>query len=365
MYLKNLTVLGFKSFADKTSLNFMPGVTAIVGPNGCGKSNVSDAIRWVLGEQSAKALRGGEMADVIFNGTDGRKPLGMAEVSLTIGGVDEENLHAAGVEMAYNEVTLTRRVFRDGGSEYFINKTSCRLKDVQQLFMGTGVGRTSYSIMAQGNITQILSSKPEDRRMIFEEAAGITKYKSQKREALRKLEATEQNLVRVADLVREVKRQIGSLQRQAGKARRYKQLSQEMQHLDTQLARHQFDVLQSEILELQNQAEKLREEIEGGSANVLRAEDEIGQLRERLSELEHSIATMQQRGLELKGEADRHESRIQFNEERLAEIESQNSKALAEITQAEERRNAASDELTGIAEKLLASEASVAQQRET
>ena len=195
MYLKNLTVLGFKSFADKTSLNFQPGVTAIVGPNGCGKSNVSDAIRWVLGEQSAKALRGGEMADVIFNGTDGRKPLGMAEVSLTIGGVDDENLHAAGVEMAYNEVTITRRVFRDGGSEYFINKTPCRLKDIQQFFMGTGVGRTSYSIMAQGNITQILSSKPEDRRMIFEEAAGITKYKSQKKEALRKLEYTEQNLL--------------------------------------------------------------------------------------------------------------------------------------------------------------------------
>ena len=195
MYLKNLTVLGFKSFADKTSLNFQPGVTAIVGPNGCGKSNVSDAIRWVLGEQSAKALRGGEMADVIFNGTDGRKPLGMAEVSLTIGGVDGEHLMAAGVEVTYNEVTVTRRVFRDGGSEYFINKTPCRLKDIQQLFMGTGVGRTSYSIMAQGNITQILSSKPEDRRMIFEEAAGITKFKSQKKESLRKLETTDQNLL--------------------------------------------------------------------------------------------------------------------------------------------------------------------------
>ncbi len=167
MYLKNLTVLGFKSFADRTSLNFQPGVTAIVGPNGCGKSNVSDAIRWVLGEQSAKALRGGEMADVIFNGTDSRKSLSMAEVSLTIGGVDDEHLSAAGVEIAYNEVTLTRRVFRDGSSEYYLNKTPCRLKDIQQLFMGTGVGRTSYSIMAQGNITQILSSKPEDRRHDF------------------------------------------------------------------------------------------------------------------------------------------------------------------------------------------------------
>src|SRR5579859_2754544 len=337
MYLKNLTVLGFKSFANKTALNFQPGVTAIVGPNGCGKSNVSDAIRWVLGEQSAKALRGGEMADVIFNGTDGRKPLGMAEVSLTIGGVDAEHLVAAGVELSYDEVTVTRRVFRDGGSEYFINKTPCRLKDVQQLFMGTGVGRTSYSIMAQGNITQILSSKPEDRRMIFEEAAGITKYKAQKKEALRKLEYTEQNLLRVADLVREVKRQIGSLQRQAGKARRYKQISVELQHLDTQLARHQFDVLQAEISAKQAAAEKLRSEIEQVSADVLRCEDEITQLRERLSELEHQIGVLQQRGLELKGEIERHESRIQFNEERLRELASQNTRALADITQAEER----------------------------
>src|SRR5262245_7561244 len=289
MYLKNLTVLGFKSFADKTSLNFQPGVSAIVGPNGCGKSNVSDAIRWVLGEQSAKALRGDEMADVIFNGTDGRKPLGLAEVSLTIGGVDEDHLTAAGVEMAYNEVTVTRRVFRDGGSEYFINRTSCRLKDIQQLFMGTGVGRTSYSIMAQGNITQILSSKPDDRRVVFEEAAGITKFKAQKRESLRKLEYTEQNLLRVQDLIREVKRQIGSLQRQEGKARRYKQIMQELQHLDTQLARHQFDLLQAEIAEKQTLSDKLRSEIEQYSENVLRGEEQILQLRAALAELEEEI----------------------------------------------------------------------------
>jgi chromosome segregation protein len=363
MYLKNLTLFGFKSFADKTALNFQPGVTAIVGPNGCGKSNVSDAIRWVLGEQSAKALRGGEMADVIFNGTDGRKPMGMGEVSLTLGDVDGENLRAAGVEVTYDEVTLTRRIFRDGASEYFLNRTSCRLKDIQQLFMGTGIGRTSYSILAQGHITQILSSKPEDRRMIFEEAAGITKFKSQKRESLRKLEYTEQNLLRVADLIREVKRQIGSLQRQAGKARRYKQISAELQHLDTQLARHQFDVLQAEISEKQSAVEKLRNEIEQGSADVLRFESEIAQLRERLSELEHEIAAMQQRGLELKGETDRHESRIQFNEERLREIAAQNAKALADITQAEERCRAAQEELKAVAEKLSASEAALAEHR--
>ena len=365
MYLKNLTVLGFKSFADKTSLNFQPGVTAIVGPNGCGKSNVSDAVRWVLGEQSAKALRGGEMADVIFNGTDGRKPMGMAEVSLTIGGVDAENLTAAGVELAYNEVTLTRRVFRDGNSEYFINRTPCRLKDVQQLFMGTGVGRTSYSIMAQGNITQILSSKPEDRRMIFEEAAGITKYKSQKRESLRKLEYTEQNLLRVADLIREVKRQIGSLQRQAGKARRYKQIQVELQHLDTQLARHQLDVLLSEINEKQSAADALRNEVETGSADVLRLEDELGQLRSRLADLEHEISATQQRSVQLKSEHDHHESRIQFNEERLRELVDQNSKANTDITQAEERSRVTGEELAGLQQRLSLSESTLKQHQQS
>ncbi|MCO5053629.1 MAG: chromosome segregation protein SMC [Verrucomicrobiae bacterium] len=363
MYLKNLTVLGFKSFADKTALNFQPGVTAIVGPNGCGKSNVSDAIRWVLGEQSAKALRGGEMADVIFNGTDGRKPLGMAEVSLTIGGVDEEQLRAAGVELTYNEVTVTRRVFRDGGSEYFINRTPCRLKDVQQLFMGTGMGKTSYSIMAQGNITQILSSKPEDRRLIFEEAAGITKYKSQKREALRKLEATEQNLLRVQDLIREVKRQIGSLQRQAGKARRYKQLQAELQHLDTQLARHQLDVLLEEIREGQAKSDQLRNDLETESAAVARGEDEIVQLRERLAELEQQMSVTQQRGLELKSEMDRHENRAQFNEQRIAELAQQNTQATSDITEAEERRGLARHELTSVQERLAASEIALAQHR--
>ena len=352
MYLKNLTVLGFKSFADKTSLNFQPGVTAIVGPNGCGKSNVSDAVRWVLGEQSAKALRGGEMADVIFNGTDHRKPLGMAEVSLTIGGVDQENLKASGIDLSYDEVTLTRRVFRDGGSEYFLNKTPCRLKDIQQLFMGTGVGRTSYSIMAQGNITQILSSKPDDRRLVFEEAAGITKFKSQKKEALRKLEQTDQNLLRVDDLIKEVKRQIGSLQRQAGKARRYKQLLQELQHLDTQLARHQFDVLQAEIHDRTQRSDALRTQIETSSEEVLRCEDEILQLRTRMSALEQEISLTQQQGIELKGQIERNESRVHFNEQRLEELESQHGKALAEIAQAEERIAVSEAELRIVEQRL-------------
>lgn len=365
MYLKNLTLLGFKSFCDKTTLNFQRGVSAIVGPNGCGKSNVSDAVRWVLGEQSAKALRGAEMADVIFKGADGRKPLGMAEVSLTLGGMDAEHLRAAGVEIPYHEVTLTRRVFRDGGSEYFINRVPCRLRDIQQLFMGTGVGRTSYSIMAQGNITQLLSSKPEDRRLVFEEAAGITKFKAQKRESLRKLESTEQNLLRISDLVREVKRQIGSLQRQAGKARRYRALQTELQHLDTQLARHQFDVWQGEIRARESAAEQLREEIEAANQRVAQSESEIAALRGQLSELEHRISTAQQRGLELKAESERHESRIQFNEERLQELAAQNEKAFADIAQAEERRHVAAEELAAVQQRLAAAESARQRQQET
>lgn len=363
MYLKNLAAFGFKSFAEKTTLAFQPGLTAIVGPNGCGKSNVADAIRWVLGEQSAKALRGGEMTDVIFNGTDGRKPLGLAEVSLTLGGVDQEHLKAAGVELGYDEVTITRRVFRNAGSEYFINKTPCRLKDIQQLFAGTGVGRASYSIMAQGNITQILSSRPEDRRLVFEEAAGITRFKAQKREALRKLEGTEQNLVRVADLIREVKRQIISLQRQAGKARRYKQFMAELQHLDTQLARHQYDVAQGEIRDGQERIEQMRAEIEACSGEVVRGEDEVSHLRNRLAELDHAISESQRRGLELKAEAERHEHRIQYNEERLRELADQNAKALADIAEAEERRQTAERDLAAAAERLALAESRLGELR--
>ena len=364
MHLKNLTVLGFKSFADKTSLNFEPGITAIVGPNGCGKSNVADAIRWVLGEQSAKALRGGEMADVIFNGTDKRKAYGMAEVSLTLSDVDEEQLKAAGVDLSFSEITVTRRVLRDGGSEYYINKTQCRLRDIQQLFMGTGVGRASYSIMAQGNITQLLSSKPEDRRIVFEEAAGITKFKAQKREALRKLDHTDQNLLRVADLVGEVKRQIGSLQRQAGKAKRYKQVQTELQLLETQLARHEYDILQNEIQDRHSACEGLQQQYEESSQFVLKNEEEIRQLRSRLAELDAEISASQQKGMELKNQADRHEGRIQFNRERLVELEHQNERALSEISQSEGRKLEVEAELEALAHSLASADQGLQQKRD-
>src|ERR1700694_1980182 len=241
MYLQSLELIGFKSFAHKTVLNFHPGVTAIVGPNGCGKSNVLDAVRWVLGEQSAKALRGGGMADVIFNGTDTRKPVGFGEVSLTFTNCGSE----LGVD--WHDVRVTRRVYRAGNSEYLLNKTPCRLRDIQALFADTGIARAAYSMMEQGKIDMVLSSRPEDRRMVFEEAAGITKYKAQKREALRKLEATEANLLRIGDIIKEVKRQIGSLQRQAGKARRYQALHADLRVLETHHARKQLDALEAEL----------------------------------------------------------------------------------------------------------------------
>ena len=241
MHLQSLELFGFKSFADKTVLNFHEGVTAIVGPNGCGKSNVLDAVRWVLGEQSAKSLRGDEMADVIFNGSETRKPIGFAEVSLTFTDCAEE----LGID--WHDVRVTRRVYRDGNSEYLLNKTSCRLRDIQSLFADTGIARSAYSMMEQGKIDMVLSSRPEDRRAVFEEAAGVTKYKTQKREALRKLEATEANLLRIGDVIKEVKRQIGSLQRQAGKARRYQGLLVDLRTLDTHHSRKQFDSLQTEL----------------------------------------------------------------------------------------------------------------------
>src|SRR4051812_6363022 len=280
MYLKSLELFGFKSFAPRTVMNFHRGVTCVVGPNGCGKSNVLDAIRWVLGEQSAKALRGGEMSDVIFSGTDSRQALGMAEVSMCFAECEQE------LGLDWNEVTITRRVYRDGGSEYFLNKTPCRLKDIHQLFMDTGIGRSAYSIMEQGKIDAILSSKPEDRRAIFEEAAGITKYKSQKKEALRKLEATEANLVRLDDIIKEVKRQIGSLQRQAGKARRYQALVSDLKTLETHNAKRQWDVYDQKGTEMGVELAALIEQQELSETEIERQENEVAIQRAALQEIE-------------------------------------------------------------------------------
>ena len=290
MYLKALKLHGFKSFADPTTLRFEPGVTAIVGPNGCGKSNIADSIRWVLGEQSAKALRGGKMQDVIFEGVDTRKPAQLCEVSLLLTDCEKQ------LGSEFHEIEITRRVYRDGQSEYAFNGQACRLKDIQKLFMDTGIGRTSYSIMAQGQIDQILSSKPEERRAVFEEAAGITKYKSQRREAMNKLALTDQNLARVADVVGEVGRQIGSLRRQAAKAVRYKRLNHRLRHLSLAWSGFHHSqltatlaALEADVTTLRAEADSRRSSREGQEIALEEKKGHRSRLNQRVQDAQQAV----------------------------------------------------------------------------
>ena len=313
MYLKQIELTGFKSFADKTRLQFEPGMIAIVGPNGCGKSNVSDAIRWVLGEQRPTALRCAKMPDVVFNGTDTRKPLGLAEVSITFS--DCEGL----LDTEFNEVTITRRVFRSGEGQYFINKTPCRLKDIHRLFMGTGIGTTSYSVMAQGQIDVILSSRPEDRRAVFEEAAGITKFKADRKEALRKIEQTDANLLRLTDVIREVKRQIGTLQRQAGKAQKYKELRDELRGLDIFLTRRRLAALDIRIRELDTSIHALNEQLVSHQEFVAETEAESSHIHARIHETEEVIADLTEQAAQADNRYIRAQEVIKVNEQRIEE----------------------------------------------
>ena len=222
MYLKRLEMYGFKSFADKTVLEFMPGITTVIGPNGSGKSNISDCIRWILGEQSMKSLRGQKSEDIIFAGTQNRKSLGYAEGSIVIDNTDGK------LPIEYNEVIVTRRIYRSGETGYFINKTPCRLKDILELFMDTGIGKDGYSIIGQGKIDEILSNKSEDRRHIFEEAAGIVKYRVRKNESEKKLEQTKLNLLRINDIVSEIETTIGPLKTQSLIAMKFFDLSERL-----------------------------------------------------------------------------------------------------------------------------------------
>jgi chromosome segregation protein len=333
MHLQSLELFGFKSFADKTIFNFHEGVTAIVGPNGCGKSNLLDAIKWALGEQSAKSLRGGEMADVIFNGTDSRKPVGFAEVSLTFTDC------AAELGVDWHDVRVTRRVYRDGNSEYLLNKTACRLRDIQSLFADTGVARSAYSMMEQGKIDMILSSRPEDRRAVFEEAAGITKYKTQKREALRKLEATEANLLRIGDVIKEVKRQIGSLQRQAGKARRYQALHADLRILDTHHSRKQLDALERDLAACRTEIAKFSDSEQTARGGIDIGENEIGEERHALDKIDVQVAEARAEVQRLQSEIATHRSRIEFNRQRAQELKELIERAGSEIATAEAKRN--------------------------
>jgi chromosome segregation protein len=333
MHLRSLELFGFKSFADKTAFDFHEGVTAIVGPNGCGKSNVLDAIRWVLGEQSAKSLRGGEMADVIFNGTDTRKPLGFAEVSLTFTDCTTE----LGVD--WHDVRVTRRVYRDGNSEYLLNKTQCRLRDIQTLFADTGVARSAYSMMEQGKIDMILSSRPEDRRTVFEEAAGITKYKAQKREALRKLEATEANLLRIGDIIKEIKRQIGSLQRQAGKARRYQALHADLRVLDTHHSRKQLQALETKLGECQREIDRLTESEKESRAKIDSGESDLAAERQHLDKIDAQIADGRAEAQRLQSEIASYRSRIELNKQRAQELNELLERSRGDIAAAESKQS--------------------------
>ncbi len=307
MRIKKIELIGFKSFKDRTVIHFDAGITGIVGPNGCGKSNIVDALMWVMGEMSAKDLRGSQMTDVIFAGAEGYAPMGMCEVSLTL----ENDGGAFPVKyLKHSEIMVTRRLYRNGEGEYFINKESSRLKDVQEIFMDTGAGSKGFSIIAQGMIGKIITAKPEDRRMLIEEAAGITKFKARKKESQRKLQSTDQNLVRLQDIIGELKRQIDSLQRQAQRAERYRNIKNQIEELDLWLSSAQYVELKRAADEAQaifNEAQNM--EVEGEtSLSTLQGQLEILKLQilekektvdEQQTEFFNKQSTVQKKELEI------------------------------------------------------------------
>lgn len=310
MYLKRVELSGFKSFADRTEFEFVPGITAVIGPNGSGKSNITDAIRWVLGEQSAKTLRGAKMEDVIFAGSDSRKPVNYSEVSLTLDNQDRS------LDMEYSEVTVTRRLYRSGESEYYINNQPCRLKDITELFMDTGLGKEAYSIIGQGRIEEILSSKSEDRRGIFEEAAGIVKYKTRKKEAQKKLDETEQNLVRINDLIYELKDQIEPLEEQAKVAKQYKDYANQLKELNIQWYVHDIEKAHLEWQNTENAKKELTKEQIEITSQLSQMDAIIAEKRWHINQLENELDELQQQLLNISEEVEKTEGKREVFRER-------------------------------------------------
>lgn len=331
MYLKGIELAGFKSFADRTALEFGRGITAVVGPNGSGKSNISDGIRWVLGEQSAKSLRGGNMQDVIFAGSDARKAVNFGEVSITFDNSDKT------LPLDFTEVTVTRRVHRSGESEYLINKQPCRLKDITELFMDTGIGKEAYSIIGQGRIEEILSTRSEDRRGIFEEASGIVKYKARKKEAQKKLEDTEANLLRINDLVVELEGQVGPLREQAEKAEKFKAFKEELKSKEIALYVHQIESVHASWADTNDKLSKLKEEELALSAEVSRHDAMLEEDRQALHRLEETLETMQDELLHASEETEKSEGYGELLSERRANLERNREGLAASLAQAEQR----------------------------
>jgi chromosome segregation protein len=338
LYLKRLEILGFKSFADKIKLEFLPGVTAVVGPNGSGKSNISDALRWVLGEQSIKSLRGVKMDDVIFAGSETRKPLGLAEVTMVLDNFD----HAAPID--FTEIAVTRRLFRSGLSEYLINKAPVRLRDIQELFFDTGLGKDAYSVIGQGKIDSILSAKAEERRSIFEEAAGIIKYKSRKQLAERKLEETDASLLRIEDIINELNNQLGPLETQAILATRFLNHKNELTGLEINYYDRMVTELQAGLVEIGRAKAELEEQYRDfeSQSNVVDAEIETGRLR--LINQDDRINQLHEEYYRIQNTIDKYQEQANFLGQRLADLTKQEVELENSLTVNFERKQTMSQE---------------------
>ena len=331
MYLKRLELQGFKSFADKTILEFKPGITAVIGPNGSGKSNISDSIRWVLGEQSMKSLRGAKSEDIIFAGTQNRKSLGFAEASIVIDNTDGE------LPVEYAEVIVTRKIYRSGETGYFINKTPCRLKDILELFMDTGIGKDGYSIIGQGKIDEILSNKSEDRRHIFEEAAGIVKYRARKSESEKKLEQTKLNLLRINDILSEIEAGLDPLRIQSEKAKRFLELHESLKDIEVGLFIHNIETYKEKLEQVVEDLKILENQKNDEEKKLNNIQNKKGTLKKQIDELIEEIEKCQNIGFESTNQIEKINSEIGISNEKILHNKENNERLLSEIEDSKQK----------------------------